>query len=62
MEIPTMPSTRLYNGIFTVPIKKEKLNDLKKLFSYLTPNEVEYYNSIKEKVEPNQGQINEDSQ
>lgn len=60
MRIPFMPSRRLYNGIFSIPIKKEKLNDLKKkLFNYLNPSEIEYYNSIKEKVEPYQGQHNE---
>lgn len=48
---PNMPSTRMYNGcIFSVPIKSDKLNDIKKLYAYLRPNEIEYFNSIKEKV------------
>lgn len=40
----------------------QALNDLKKLFNYLTPCEIEYYNCTKEKVEPDQEEKNEDGQ
>ena len=50
MPKPDLPTNRIYNGIISVPIKRDKLNDIKQLYSYLTPNEVEFYNYIKEKV------------
>lgn len=44
---PDLPQDRLYATLFSVPIKAEKIKDIKKLYKYLSPEEVAYYDSVK---------------
>lgn len=52
LKKPDMPEDRLYPTSFSVPIKSEKLKDIKKLYRYLSPEEAAYYDCVIEKVIP----------
>lgn len=51
---PKMPEDRLYRYPFSVAVKPEKIKDIKKLYQYLSPEEVAYFDCVKVAVEPDE--------
>lgn len=47
----TLPQNSIYTSSSTVPLKQAKINDLKKLYKYLNPDQVLFYDSLQALVD-----------